>query len=257
MGTAVRNAVENAPDFTLAEELIDDGTFGHLLLLDQGDDLTRIQSAKSGGNTDVVVEFSVPDASFENVQRLVRAGNNVVVGTTGWTPEKLAELEQELDEIEAQGKTKPNVLIAANFSISAVLLERFAKIAAPYFESAEVVEMHHPDKLDAPSGTAISTAKAISQARKNAGLPDSPPDATSADEFHARGAKIDGISVHAIRNRGLTAHEAVLFGNPGEQFELRQDSFTRESFMPGVLAACRYVSENPGEGLIRGLDQVL
>ncbi|MDR0951148.1 MAG: 4-hydroxy-tetrahydrodipicolinate reductase [Candidatus Ancillula sp.] len=237
MGKSVCEAVENSENLELA------------LTLDLGDSLDLI----SKENTDVVVEFTIPDTSFDNVQTLVKNKVDVVVGTTGWNSDKIASIESLLQEGQS-------VLIAPNFSISAVLLERFAKEAAPYFESVEVVEMHHPDKLDAPSGTARSTASSIAKARLEAGFSNdflSGPDKTTKDELGTRGGKVDGIPVHAIRLRGLNAHELVLFGNPGEQMEIRQDSFTRESFMPGILKAIDYVSNSNNSGLIFGLDKIL
>ena len=145
------------------------------------------------------------------------------------------------------------VLIAPNFGLSAVLAMTFAAKAARYFESAEVIELHHPDKVDAPSGTARHTAAAIAAARAEAGLAPS-PDATETG-VEARGADVDGVRVHAVRLRGLVAHEEILFGNVGEQLTIRQDSFDRVSFMPGVLLAIREVVSRPG--LTVGLENVL
>ena len=192
---------------------------------DVGDELGDLSGAE------VAVDFTVPDATLGNVLRAVDAGVHVVVGTTGWT-------QQRLDQVRAALADRPHtgVLVAPNFSIGAILLMRFAQQAARFYESVEVVELHHPDKVDAPSGTANRTAQVIAAARAEAGL-GSPPDATTSDPLGARGATIDGVHVHAVRLRGLVAHEEILFGAAGEQLTLRHDSFDRASFMPGVLAA--------------------
>ena len=186
-----------------------------------------------------------------NVHALIDAGVNVVVGTTGWTEESYARVREHLAEPDAAGRS---VLIAPNFALSAVLAMAFAAKAAQYFESAEVIELHHPGKVDAPSGTAIATAKGIAEARDRAGLP-AMPDATASDPGGARGAVVDGVHVHAVRLRGLTAHEEVVLGNPGEQLTIRTDSFDRASFMPGVVLAVREVGGHPG--LTVGLDRLL
>lgn len=233
MGATVVGAVQSAPDMELA------------LALDAGDDLTQITPA----NTDVVVEFTVPAVSLSNVLTLVGQGVNVVVGTTGWTDEKLAQVGEAL-----AAHPHNSVFIAPNFAISTVLAEHFAAQAARYFESVEIVEMHHPNKVDAPSGTAIHTAHVIAAARKEAFMPPI-PDNTQTDGG-SRGQVVDGIHVHAVRLRGLNAHEEVLFGNAGEQLVLRADSFDRSSFMPGVLLAVRHAGENPGKVTV-GLDAYL
>lgn len=234
MGSHVVDAVRNAADMELA------------LALDAGDDLSRI----TPDNTDVAVEFTVPAASLNNVLTLIEQGVDVVVGTTGWSDDRLEQVRAALADRPTQ-----SVFIAPNFAISAVLADYFAAIAAPYFESAEVVELHHPDKVDSPSGTAIHTAQGIAQARRNAGLADV-PDATQTDNG-ARGGVVDGIHVHAVRLRGLNAHEEVLFGNAGEQLVIRADSFDRTSFMPGVLLAVRKVNSGEFAGLTVGLDHFL
>ena len=236
MGSHVVEAVNGAEDTSLA------------LALDAGDDLTQITSE----NTDVVVEFTVPSVSLDNVLALVAQGVNVVVGTTGWTDEKL---DQVRDALAKAPRENQSVFIAPNFAISAVLADYFAKVAAPYFESAEVIELHHPNKVDAPSGTAIHTARAIAEARQDAGL-GAVPDNTQTDGG-SRGQVVDGIHVHAVRLRGLNAHEEVLFGNAGEQLTIRADSFDRISFMPGVLLAVRKIASGNYPGLTVGLDHFL
>jgi 4-hydroxy-tetrahydrodipicolinate reductase len=162
------------------------------------------------------------------------------VGTTGWTDDRLATLKGWLDSSPGTG-----VLIAPNFGIGAVLTMRFAQQAARFFESVEVIELHHPDKADAPSGTAVRTAQLIAEARREAGLGDQ-PDATTTALEGARGADVDGVPVHAVRLRGLVAHQEVLFGDAGEVFTLRHDSMNRGSFMPGVLLGVRRIVSAPG-----------
>lgn len=237
MGSHVVAAVNGADDMELA------------LTLDAGDDLTRIGRS----NTDVVVEFTVPSVSLGNVLTLIAQGVDVVVGTTGWTDEKLAQVREAIANGPRPSDQK--VFIAPNFAISAVLADYFATKAARYFESAEVIELHHPNKVDAPSGTAIHTAHGIAQARKDAGLGEV-PDNTETDGG-SRGQVVDGIHVHAVRLRGLNAHEEVLFGNAGEQLTIRADSFDRGSFMPGVLLAVRKLAGDAPTGLTVGLDNFL
>lgn len=212
--------------------------------LDVGDD---VRTGVAGA--DVAVVFTVPDVAVEHTLACIAAGVHVVVGTTGWTAERLAEVEAAL-----VGGPGLGVLVAPNFALGAVLLMRFAAAAAEYFESVEVIELHHPDKVDAPSGTARHTAEAIAAARRTAGL-GAVPDATATALDGARGAEVDGIRVHSVRLRGLVAHEEVLLGNPGEQLTLRHDSFDRASFMPGVLLAVARVSSRPG--LTVGLEHYL
>jgi 4-hydroxy-tetrahydrodipicolinate reductase len=240
MGQAVCDAVEGADDLTLA------ATLGAADSID----------ALAGTGATVAVEFTVPSATEENVHALIDAGLSVVVGTTGWTDESLDRVRRHLEERNAAGDAEDalGVLIAPNFALSAVLAMTFAKQAARFFESAEVVELHHPNKVDAPSGTALTTARHIAEARAAAGL-GAMPDATQTQVDGARGAVVDGVHVHAVRLRGLVAHEEILLGNPGEQLTIRTDSFDRSSFMPGVLLAVREVVRRPG--LTFGLDQVL
>jgi len=231
MGSQVCRAVEAAPDATLV------GRY------DQGDDLGDL------GGADVVVEFSVPDATAAHVASCIERGTHVVVGTTGWTNDKLEAVRSQL-----AGKPGVGVLIAPNFAIGAILMMSFARQAARFYESVEIVELHHPDKVDAPSGTAARTASLIARARQDADLGDV-PDATTSDPDGARGAEVDGIRVHAVRLRGLVAHQEVLFGATGELLTIRHDSFDRVSFMPGVMAGVRQVGDHPG--LTVGLENYL
>jgi 4-hydroxy-tetrahydrodipicolinate reductase len=201
----------------------------------------------------VAVDLTVPSVTEANVHAILDAGAHAVVGTTGWDDASRGRVTEHLDRLNAGRADGQGVLIAPNFGLSAVLAMTFAAKAARYFESAEVVELHHPDKIDAPSGTARHTAAAIAAARADAGLGPS-PDATETG-WEARGADVDGVRVHAVRLRGLVAHEEILFGNAGEQLTIRQDSFDRASFMPGVLLAVREVVSRPG--LTVGLENVL
>lgn len=204
-------------------------------------------------NTDVAVEFTVPDATLGNVLKLVEQGVSVVVGTTGWDDGKLSQVRKALEKRSGPGSQ--SVFIAPNFAISAVLADVFAAKAAPYFTSAEVIELHHPDKLDAPSGTAIHTARAIASSRGQARCA-SMPDGTQGNTA-SRGQVVDGVHVHAVRLEGLNAHEEVLLGNAGEQLVIRADSFDRSSFMPGVLLAVRKIASGDYPGLTVGLDTFL
>ncbi len=231
MGRQVAEAVEGADGLELA------GRF------DVGDDLGDL------GGADVAVEFTVPGATLANVLHCVEQGVHAVVGTTGWTDESLGQVRAALAV-----HPKVGVLIAPNFAIGAVLTMRFAAQAARFYESVEVIELHHPDKVDAPSGTAIHTAEAIAEARRAADVSPA-PDATASALDGARGARVDGVPVHAVRLRGLVAHQEVLFGSPGETLTIRHDSYDRASFMPGVLAGVRGVVDRPG--LTVGLEEIL
>ena len=228
MGSEVVRAVEAAPDLAVAAAL------------DVGDALEL-------GDAAVAVDFTHPDAVMATLRATTEAGVHAVVGTTGFDAERLAELEELLAAHPGVG-----VLVAPNFGIAAVLMMRFAVVAAPFFDSVEVVELHHPGKADAPSGTARRTAQLVAQARL--GLP-AMPDATTQQLDGARGADVDGVRVHAVRLAGLVAHQEVLLGGAGETLTLRHDSYDRASFMPGVLLGVRRVAERPG--LTVGLDALL
>lgn len=202
---------------------------------------------------DVVVDFTHPGAVLDNLRWCVSAGLDVVVGTSGFDEAKLAEVEVLLaDEAGPDGR---RVLVVPNFSVGAVLMMRFAEQAGRFFESAEVIELHHAGKVDAPSGTAIRTAAMISAARQAAGLGPA-PDATVTALPGARGAVTSGVHVHSVRLTGLVAHQEVLFGGPGETLTIRHDSLDRVSFMPGVLLAIRGIGTLP-PGLSVGLDGLL
>jgi len=231
VGATMVQAVEAADDLTF--------TAG----VDAGDQLSLFTDSQ----TEIVIDFTHPDVVMDNLKFLIDNGIHAVVGTTGFTDERLGKVKAWLAD-----KPDVAVLIAPNFAIGAVLSMHFAKQAARFFESAEVIELHHPQKADAPSGTAARTARLIAEARK--GLPPN-PDATSTGLEGARGAAVDGIPVHSVRLAGLVAHQEVLFGTQGETLTIRHDSLDRTSFVPGVLLAVRTVGEHPG--LTVGLEPLL
>jgi 4-hydroxy-tetrahydrodipicolinate reductase len=233
MGSEVVGAVTAAPDLEF------------VAALDAGDDLKQLVDARA----DVVVEFTHPGAVMDNLAFCIAHGLHTVVGTTGFDDDRLDQVRRQLADSPDTG-----VVIAPNFGIGAVLMMRFAEMAAPYFESVEIIELHHPDKADAPSGTAAATAQRIAAARNAAGTPVA-PDATSTALPGARGADVDGVPVHSVRLRGLVAHQEVLLGGQGETLTVRHDSLDRSSFMPGVLLAVRAVTARPG--LTIGIDDLL
>jgi 4-hydroxy-tetrahydrodipicolinate reductase len=213
--------------------------------IDAGDDIGALVQA----GAQVVVDFTHPDVVMDNLEFCIDHGIHAVVGTTGFDDDRLDSLRGRLADAPGVG-----VLIAPNFSIGAILMMRFAAAAAPFYESVEVVELHHPDKADAPSGTARRTAELIAAARREAGL-GPVPDATSTGLEGARGADVDGIRVHGLRLRGLVAHQEVLLGGPGETLTIRHDSLDRASFVPGVLTGLRGIADRPG--LTVGLEHLL
>lgn len=233
MGAEAVKAVEAAADMKL------------VAALGRGDSLDGLVNAGAR----VVVDLTVPESTEANVRFAVEHGMHAVVGTTGWDAARLHDLEELLGRNAGVG-----VLIAPNFALGSVLASAFAAKAAKYFESVEVIELHHPDKVDAPSGTAVRTAQLIAAERAAAGIGAS-PDATTTELAGARGCAVDGIRVHSVRLRGLVAHQEVLLGGPGEQLTLRHDSFDRASFMPGVLLGVRNIAGHPG--LTVGLDGYL
>jgi 4-hydroxy-tetrahydrodipicolinate reductase len=248
MGTTVCNAVHAAPDLELVAAV--DPEHAGIDLHQLGVYDTQIQiaakaSALQEAGAEVAVDFTVIDAARENMRWCATEGVHAVVGTTGFTEDELGTFA----DLFAQGPA--NAFIAPNFAIGAVLMIRFAELAAPYFESAEVVELHHDQKVDAPSGTAMLTAQRMAAASKEWG--DDPTKTVVAKG--ARGGLVDGIPVHSLRMRGLVAHQEVLLGTTGQSLSIRHDSYDRSSFMPGVLLAVRKVRETPG--LTVGLDQLL
>ena len=233
VGSAVCEGVNAAEDLELVAQV------------DQGDDLQMLVDV----GAEVVVDFTTPGSVMGNLEFTTANGIHAVVGTTGFDEERLAQV-REWTGREGAG----HVLIAPNFAISAVLAMSFARQAARFFDSAEVVEYHHPHKLDAPSGTAIHTAQGIAEARKEAGLGPI-PDATEQSLDGARGADVDGVRVHGVRMTGMVAHEDIIFGAQGQSLTIRQDSYDRTSFVPGVLVGVREIAGHPG--LTVGLDGYL
>ena len=223
MGSEVVKAVNEAKDLELVAQL------------DLGDSLDALLASGAV----VAVDFTTPDSVMANLEFLISHNINAVVGTTGFDDARIAKIKSLL------ANSKSGVLIAPNFAIGAVLMMEFATKAAKYFESAEIIELHHPNKVDAPSGTASRTAELMSAARKEAGLPVM-PDATTTSLVGARGATVGDIPVHSVRVRGLVAHQEVLLGGIGETLSIRHDSIDRVGFMPGVLLGVRKVVTHPG-----------
>jgi 4-hydroxy-tetrahydrodipicolinate reductase len=231
MGSEVVHAVEAAKGMEV------------VAAIDSGDPLSALVEA----GAQVVVDFTHPDVVMQNLSFCIDAGMHCVVGTSGFD-------QARLDAVSTLLADRPDVgvLVAPNFGIGAVLLMRFSEIAARYYESAEIVELHHPRKADAPSGTAAHTARLIAAARSGMGPM---PDATTQDEVGARGALVDGVRVHSLRISGMIAHQEVVFGGENETLTIRQDSLHRTSFMPGVVLAVREIVNRPG--LAVGLDKYL
>jgi 4-hydroxy-tetrahydrodipicolinate reductase len=233
MGAEVVKAVNNSTDLELVAEL------------DLGDSLDQLLSSKA----QVVVDFTTPDGVMKNLEFLIQNNIHAVVGTTGFDAARIDSLSKELSKQPEVG-----VLIAPNFAIGAVLMMEFAEKAARYFDSAEIIEMHHPAKVDAPSGTAARTAELMTQARKDSKKAPM-PDATKQSLDGARGSKVGDIPIHSIRAQGLVAHQEVLLGGVGETLTIRHDSLDRAGFMPGVLLGVRSVINHPG--LTHGLDKFM
>jgi 4-hydroxy-tetrahydrodipicolinate reductase len=233
VGAEICRAVSAADDLELVAEI------------DVDDDIAGLVSS----GAQAVVDFTHPDVVMDNLEFCIEHGIHAVVGTTGFDDARLTQLRGWLESSPGTG-----VLIAPNFSIGAILMMRFAAEAAPFFESVEVVELHHPDKADAPSGTARRTAELIAAARREAGAGPM-PDATSTGLDGARGADVDGVRVHGLRIRGLVAHQEVILGGLGETLTIRHDSLDRASFGPGALTGLRRIAERPG--LTVGLENFL
>ena len=233
MGQAVLAAISATDDLECVAQV------------DLGDSLDLLTK----NNAEVVIDFTQPDSVMGNLKFAIENGIHCVVGTTGFNDEKLAQLNKLISS-----NPKVGVLVAPNFGLGAVLMMQFAAKAAKYFESAEIIELHHPNKIYAPSGTAARTAELMGDARKSAGLPVM-PDATATSLDGARGSQVAGIHIHSIRARGLVAHQEVIFGAQGETLTIRHDSLDRSGFMPGVLVAVREVGRHPG--LTYGLEHFL
>lgn len=208
----------------------------------------NLETAIIETKADVVVDFTSPKVVFKNAKTILETGAHAVIGTTGLT-------DEQRDELAAIGKAQDkNILVAPNFSLGAVMMMKMATELAPYFPDVEIIELHHNHKYDAPSGTAARTALLIEEARKNAGV-EAQEDLTKENIGGARGAKINNISVHSVRLPGYVAHQEVLFGGFGEILSIRHDSLQRESFMPGVVLACKKIASHPG--LTFGLEHFL
>jgi 4-hydroxy-tetrahydrodipicolinate reductase len=224
MGAETVAAIENASDLTLSSAL------------DLGDSLDQL--IKTG--TEVIVDFTHPDSVMKNLEFAITNGIHVVVGTTGFDDKKLSELKNLLSK-----NPKVGALIAPNFGLGAVLMMQFSQKAAQYFESVEIIELHHANKVDAPSGTAIRTAELITDARKQS-KKGAMPDASKTIIPGARGAKVGDVPIHSVRSHGYVAHQEVIFGDAGETLSIRHDSINRAGFMPGVLIGVRNVAKHPG-----------
>ena len=233
MGTEAVAAISGASDLQLVAQL------------DLGDSLDLLVTS----GAQVVVDFTHPDAVMKNLEFAITNGISVVVGTTGFDDAKLAKLKGLLD-----ANPKVGALIAPNFALGAVLMMQFSEVAAKYFESVEIIELHHANKVDAPSGTAVRTAQMITDARKQnnkAKMPDATKDAIPG----ARGATVGDVPIHSVRSHGYVAHQEVIFGDPGETLSIRHDSINRAGFMPGVLLGVRQVVKHPG--LTVGLEKFM
>jgi 4-hydroxy-tetrahydrodipicolinate reductase len=233
MGTETVAAIESSGDLTLSSAL------------DLGDSLEQL--VKTG--TEVIVDFTHPESVMKNLEFAISNGIHVVVGTTGFDDKKLAVLKELLEK-----NPKVGALIAPNFGLGAVLMMQFSQTAAKYFESVEIIELHHANKVDAPSGTAIRTAEMITDARKQS-KKSAMPDASKTIIPGARGAKVGDVPIHSVRSHGYVAHQEVIFGDAGETLSIRHDSINRAGFMPGVLIGIRNVAKHPG--LIVGLENYM
>ena len=233
MGSEVIKAVKATSDLELVASI------------DQGDDFNIIKNS----GADVAVDFTTPDSVMKNIENLINANISPIIGTTGFDDEKIEKVRNLSEK-----NNKLSVRIVPNFSVGAILMMRFAKMAAKFYESVEIIEYHHAQKVDAPSGTATRTAKIIADERKSNNL-NKIPDSTISELPGARGTKVDGIPVHAVRMQGLVAHQEVIFGTSGENLTVRHDSFDRASFMPGVLLAIRNIKKT--SGLVIGIDDLI
>jgi len=233
MGTEAVTAISDAKDLQLVAQL------------DLGDSLDQLVTS----GAQVVVDFTHPDAVMKNLEFAITNGINVVVGTTGFDDAKLAKLKTLL-----AANPKVGALIAPNFALGAVLMMQFSQVAAKYFESVEIIELHHANKVDAPSGTAIRTAQMITDVRKQKSKA-AMPDATKDGLAGARGATVGDVPIHSVRSHGYVAHQEVIFGDPGETLSIRHDSINRAGFMPGVLLGVREVVKHPG--LTVGLEKFM
>ena len=233
MGSEVIKAINHAQDLELVASI------------DQNDSFDLVKNS----GCSVAVDFTTPDSVMKNIELLIKAGISPIVGTTGIDDKKI----EIIKKLSSDNGNIP-VRVVPNFSVGAILMMRFAKMATKFYDSVEIIEYHHAQKVDSPSGTAVRTAKLIAQERKENNLKGN-PDATVSEIPGSRGSKIDGIPVHAVRMQGLVAHQEVIFGSSGENLTIRHDSFDRASFMPGVLLAIRNINKTPG--LTIGIDDLI
>jgi 4-hydroxy-tetrahydrodipicolinate reductase len=241
MGSTVCRAVDDAPDMELvaAVDPVHAGDASGALRLAAEAHQLEVAGAQ------VAIDFTVLDAARENIRWCAAHNVHAVVGTTGFSDGELGEFAELFDRSEA------NAAIVANFAVGAVLMMRFAEMAAPFFETAEIIELHHDQKIDAPSGTAARTAQRLAAASKDWAADPTTKIVTEG----ARGGLVDGIRVHSVRMRGMVAHQEVLLGTTGQTLSIRHDSYDRASFMPGVLLAVRKIAQTPGVTI--GLDALL
>ena len=245
MGATVARAVVDDSDLELAAA-VDPAAVGEPVsgLAGVDSEVITVGDLDGAGTFDVAVDFTVLDAARANLDWLADHGAHAVVGTTGFT-------DADIEHFRA-AFTDSNCVIAPNFAIGAVLMMRFAALAAPWFETAEVIELHHDEKRDAPSGTAMLTAQKMSEA-SGEWSPD--PTETEVAPGARGGVGPGGIPIHSIRLRGLVAHQETLLGTTGQSLSIRHDSYDRTSFMPGVLLAVKAVADRPGVTV--GLDALL
>jgi 4-hydroxy-tetrahydrodipicolinate reductase len=241
MGATVCDAVAGDPELELVAA-VDPRAVGSIV---HGIEIGHDPRVLADAGAQVAVDFTVADAARTNLQWCALHGLHAVVGTTGLG-------DADLDALRA-AFTRSGCVVAANFAISAVLMMRFAELAAPLFDTAEIIELHHDAKVDAPSGTAMVTARRMSEARRGAHWAPDPTRHAVVDG--ARGGDVDGIRVHSVRMRGMVAHQEVLLGAAGQTISIRQDSYDRVSFAPGVVRAVKWVVDHPG--LTLGLEPVL
>ena len=250
MGSEVCRAVDTANDMELVAAIDPDSagqTIGDVAAIDCTHTVVPTVSDLAPDDLDVIVDFTFYEASLGILDWCATNGVHAVVGTTGFSDDDLARFKAEFPS--------SNALIVPNFAIGAVMMMRMAELAAPYFETAEVIEFHHNAKRDAPSGTAMMTANRI-EAAKQASDSDWDSDPTEHEVVPgARGGKVGGVGVHGVRMQGMVAHQEVIFGTTGETLTIRHDSIHRNSFMPGVMLAVRQIDSRPG--LTRGLDSLL
>jgi 4-hydroxy-tetrahydrodipicolinate reductase len=250
MGRMVCAAVADDPDLALVAAISPTGAgepLGPLISRPDVDvTISAVTDTLLQAETEVAVDFTRPDVVMDNVRWAIDHGMHIVVGTSGIGPAQLDEIRRLLEDEENDS----HVIVAPNFAIGAVLMQRFAAEAARYLPAAEIIELHHDRKVDAPSGTALSTAERLAKARREGWVG---PEGENIDGV--RGGDSDGVRIHSVRLPGLVAHQEIIFGGPGQTLTIRHDSMDRESFMPGVLLAIKEVATR--KGLTVGLEPLL